>query len=69
VLCRAEERLRGFDSFSAILRVLLLHVGKGYSLVETAVRAKAAGVAAVSAPAVLARLRQAEKWLHKMCLV
>ena len=32
VLCRAVERLRGFDSLSAVLRVLLLHVGKGDSL-------------------------------------
>lgn len=67
VLCRAVERLRGFDSFSAVLRVLLLHVGKGYSLAETSVRAKAGGVSAVSGVAVLARLRQAETWLHKMC--
>lgn len=67
VLCRAVERLRGFDSFSALLRVLLLHVGKGYSLAETSVRAKAAGLAGVSGVAVLMRLRQAENWLHQMC--
>lgn len=67
VLCRAVERLRGFDSFSALLRVLLLHVGKGYSLAETSVRAREAGLAGVSGVAILMRLRQAENWLHQMC--
>ena len=66
-LCNAVQRLRGFDSVGALLRVLLLHVGKGYSLAETSVRAKAGGMADVSAPAILERLRQAETWLHKMC--
>jgi hypothetical protein len=68
VLCRAVERLRGFESFSALLRVLLLHVGKGYSLAETSVRAKNAGLANVSGVAVLARLRQAENWFHQLCV-
>lgn len=39
VLCGAVERLRRFASVGALLRVLLLHVGKGYWLRETAVRA------------------------------
>src|ERR1035437_6264112 len=43
VLSGACERLRGFSSTSSLLRTLLLHVGKGYSLRETVVRAKAAG--------------------------
>jgi hypothetical protein len=66
-MCNAVQRLRGFDSVGALLRVLLLHVGKGYSLAETSVRAKTGGMADVSAPAILERLRQAETWLHKMC--
>jgi hypothetical protein len=40
VLTGALERLRGFPSASHLLRVLLLHVGKGYSLRETVVKAK-----------------------------
>lgn len=63
----AVARLRGFDSVNEVLRVLLLHVGCGYSLRETAVRAKAAGVAAVSDVTLLNRLRQAEAWLQHLC--
>ena len=40
ILSGALERLRGFDSAADLLRVLLLHVGKGYSLRETVVRAR-----------------------------
>lgn len=68
ILSQAVERLRGFDSVSAVLRTLLLHVGKGYSLAETAARAKASGVAQISAVTVLNRLRQAETWLHGLCV-
>ena len=46
VLSGACERLRGFSSASNLLRTLLLHVGNGYSLRETVVKAKAAGLAA-----------------------
>ena len=46
VLSGACERLRGFSSASSLLRTLLLHVGNGYSLRETVVKAKAAGIAA-----------------------
>jgi hypothetical protein len=67
VLQGASERLRGFDSVGALLRTLLLHVGKGYSLRETAVRAKAAGLAQVSDVALLHRLRKAEGWLRWLC--
>src|SRR3989442_7971134 len=63
----AVARLRGFDSVNEILRTLLLHVGCGYSLRETAVRAKAAGVAEVSDVTLLNRLRQAEGWLQHLC--
>jgi len=43
-----------------VLRMLLLHVGTGWSLRETAVRAKLAGVAEVSDVTLLNRLRQSE---------
>jgi hypothetical protein len=67
VLLGAVERLRGFASVSQLLRVLLLHVGRGYSLRETAVRAKQAGLAEVSDVTLLNRLRQAELWWHWLC--
>ena len=63
----AVARLRGFDSVNEVLRTLLLHVGCGYSLRETAVRAKLAGVAEVSDVTLLNRLRQAETWLQRLC--
>jgi Transposase DDE domain len=63
----AVARLRGFESVNEVLRTLLMHVGCGYSLRETAVRAKAAGVADVSDVTLLNRLRQAEGWLQHLC--
>jgi len=63
----AVTRLRGFDSMSELLRTLLLHVGCGWSLRETAVNAKLAGIADVSDVTLLNRLRQAEDWLRLMC--
>jgi hypothetical protein len=67
VLLGAVERLRGFASIRELLRVLLLHVGKGYSLRETVVRAKQAGLAEVSDVTLLNRLRQAELWWRWLC--
>jgi hypothetical protein len=63
----AVERLRGFASIEAVLRTLLLHVGRGYSLRETAVQARLAGLAEVSDVTVLNRLRQAEAWWQELC--
>ncbi len=63
----AVKRLRGFDSVEALLRTLLLHVGCGWSLRETAVRAKLAGIAEVSDVTLLNRLRDAEVWLRQLC--
>lgn len=68
VLSGACERLRGFSSASSLLRTLLLHVGNGYSLRETVVKAKAAGIAAVSDVALMKRLQKAEGWLHGLCV-
>lgn len=64
----AVRRLRGFTSVEALLRTLLLHVGCGWSLRETAVRAKLAGIAEVSDVTLLNRLRDAEAWLRQLCL-
>src|ERR1035441_486035 len=63
----AVRRLRGFPSLDALLRTLLLHVGCGRSLRETAVQAKLAGLAAVSDVTLLNRLRDAENWLRELC--
>ncbi len=63
----AVTRLRGFESLNDLLRTLLLHVGCGWSLRETAVHAKLAGIANVSDVTLLNRLRQAEDWLRQMC--
>ena len=68
VLCGAVERLRGFRSVGQILRVLLMHVGKGYSLRETAVRARRLGLAEVSDVALLLRLRKVQRWWRQLCL-
>ena len=63
----AVRRLRGFPSLDAMLRTLLLHVGCGWSLRETSVQAKLAGIADVSDVTLLNRLRDAENWLRLMC--
>src|SRR5712692_5603271 len=68
VMSGASERLLVFSSTSDLLRTLLLHVGKGYSLRETAVRAKAAGIAEVSDVALMKRLQKAEAWLRGLCV-
>jgi Transposase DDE domain len=63
----AVRRLRGFTSIDALLRVLLMHVGCGWSLRETAVQAKLAGIADVSDVTLLNRLRDAETWFRRLC--
>ncbi len=67
-LSGALERWRGFSSAGDLLRTLLLHVAKGYSLRETAVRARLAGLADISDVALLKRLRRAEHWWHWLCV-
>src|SRR5580704_4493142 len=63
----AVTRLRGFNSLNDLLRTLMLHVGCGLSLRETAVHAKLAGIADVSDVTLLNRLRQSEEWLRQLC--
>ena len=63
----AVARLRGFKSINDVLRTLLLHVGCGWSLRETAVQAGLAGIAKVSDVTLLNRLRQSEQWLRGLC--
>lgn len=66
--CGAIERLRGFRSSEVLLRMLLLHVGKGYSLRETTVQAKLANWADISDVSLLKRLRHSEDWLRSLCM-
>lgn len=65
---QAYHRLRGIPSVECLLRILLLHLVEGLSLVQTANIAAQAGWAQVSDVSILKRLRQAEQWLHWMSL-
>lgn len=64
----AVERLRRFRSPDLLLRMLMLHVARGYSLRETVVRAKLANWADISDVALLKRLRNSEQWLRCLCV-
>jgi len=64
----AMERQRGITVPETLLRLFLLHVARGYSLRETAVRAKEAGLATISDVGLLKRLRRSEDWLHWLCV-
>jgi hypothetical protein len=60
--------LRKDKSPEKLLRVLLIHMGCGYSLRETVVRAKKAQLADLSDVALLKRLRKCQGWLLAMCV-
>src|ERR1035437_4136726 len=64
----AIQRLRGFPSTDVLLRMLMLHVARGYSLRETVVRAKLANWTDISDVALLKRLRNSEEWLRWLCI-
>jgi hypothetical protein len=64
----AVERLRGLPSTEVLLRVLLLHIARGYSLRETSVRARLANLVSTSDVTLLNRLRQCEPWLRWLCV-
>ena len=53
--CGAVGRLRGFPSPDVLLRMLMMHVARGYSLRETVVRAKLANWTDISDVALLKR--------------
>jgi hypothetical protein len=63
----AIKGLRQDKDPAVLLRVLLLHVGCGYSLRETSARAKASGLCDLSDVSVLKRLNKSEAWLHALC--
>lgn len=64
----AVERLRGVPSPDGLLRMLMLHVARGYSLRETVLRAKLANWTDISDVALLKRLRNSEEWLRLLCI-
>src|SRR5258708_78891 len=64
----AVKRLRKFPSPDVLLRMLMLHVARGYSLRETVVRAKLANWTDISDVALLKRLRNSEEWLRLLCI-
>jgi hypothetical protein len=63
----ALKGLRQDKGAETCLRVLLLHLACGYSLRETAVRARVGGWANLSDVAVLKRLRKSKDWLEALC--
>jgi hypothetical protein len=63
----ALRGLRQDKSAESCLRVLLMHLGCGFSLRETVVRAKHAQLADLSDVALLKRLRKSKPWLHQLC--
>ena len=62
------SKLRKDKDAENYLRTLLMHVGCGYSLRETAARAKLAGLADISDVALLGRLKKAKDWLRRLCV-
>ncbi len=63
----ALKGLRQDKSAEDLLRVLLLHLGCGYSMRETVVRARKANLADLSDVALLKRLRKSKDWLFQLC--
>jgi hypothetical protein len=63
----ALRGLRQDKSAESYLRVLLMHLGCGFSLRETVVRAKQAELADLSDVALLKRLRKSKSWLQQLC--
>lgn len=64
----ALKGLRQDKSAANLLRILLIHIACGYSLRETVVRAKKAGLADLSDVALLKRLRKCKGWLYALCV-
>jgi hypothetical protein len=60
----ALRRARGVEDAETLLRMLMVHLVHGCSLVEAATRAREAGWARISAVALYKRLRGSEEWLR-----
>ena len=69
-LARETQALKGLrqdKDAEACLRILLLHLACGYSLRETAMRARKTHLADLSDVALLKRLRKSKNWLQALC--
>lgn len=69
-LAQTHDALKGLRKDKdpgRLLRTLLLHLACGYSLRETAVRARETHLANLSDVALLKRLRKSKDWLHSLC--
>ena len=64
----ALKGLRKDKSADVLLRTLLMHLGCGHSLRETAARARQAGIADMSDVALFKRLRKSKEWLRALCV-
>ena len=64
----ALKGLRKDKTVDNLLRTLLLHLGCGHSLRETAVRARQAHLADLSDVALLKRLKKSKGWLQALCV-
>lgn len=62
----ALRRCRKMRDAATLLRVLLMHLAEGYSLRETAARARQANLAELSDVAIMDRLRQSGEWFRWM---
>jgi hypothetical protein len=68
VSTNALKGLRKAKCPALLLRTLLLHTACGYSLRETVVRAKLAGLAELTDVALMKRLRKSKEWLSTLCV-
>lgn len=64
----ALKGLRKHKSEEGLLRTLLMHLGCGYSLRETAVRARKSKLGDFSDVALLKRLNKSRDWFYMMCV-
>lgn len=64
----ALKGLRKDKAAENYMRILLMHIGCGYSLRETTTRAKLSNLADISDVALVKRLRKAKGWLHRLCV-
>jgi len=63
----ALKGLRQDKNEENYMRTLLLHLGCGFSMRETVVRARQAKLAELSDVALLKRLRKSKEWLYSLC--
>jgi len=63
----ALKGLRQDKNEENCMRTLLLHLGCGFSMRETVVRARQAKLAELSDVALLKRLRKSKDWLYRLC--